>query len=115
MNDDVKFLLSQRTSVVWFLLVAATGLSWSMGSGLWSADPGNAGLLSTVLIRDPLLHGGARGGHDIAARDRPVVRSRVLDDPGALLAGGVSKLGGFYARHIDCALRRPCFFPANAE
>ena len=50
MNDDVKFLLSQRTSVVWFLLVAATGLSWSMGSGLWSADPGNAGLLSTVLI-----------------------------------------------------------------
>lgn len=50
MSDDVKFLLRQRTTVVWFLLVAATCMSWSMGSGLWTADPANAELLSTLLI-----------------------------------------------------------------
>ena len=50
MNGGIRFALSQRTTYVWALLVAATCLSWWIGSGASSPTAKNTQLLSTVLI-----------------------------------------------------------------
>jgi hypothetical protein len=50
MNGDIQFALSQRTTYVWVLLVAATCLSWWLGGRASSPTGENTQLLSTVLI-----------------------------------------------------------------
>ena len=54
MNGDLKFAIGRRTTLVWFLLVAATGFSWAMGGGS-ASDPEAAGLLASALVAIALV------------------------------------------------------------
>lgn len=55
MKPLLQFALGQRATFVWLFLVAATCLSWAMGSGAARADAEHTGTLSTLIIAIALL------------------------------------------------------------
>ena len=50
MNDDLKSLVTQPMTLVWLLLIGATGFSWWVGTGNAAPEAEKALLVTTSLL-----------------------------------------------------------------